>query len=139
MTMFVPHTGSTGKALEPQMKLPGWKANSQQPRSPPSPQFRGFISTLVEELCLNLQRSLYSKFFGHWQSLVNKVKILLLMKNPRGHTCSFRTIPPLSHFHRPSRAPAFSDIAACLTSVLAHSPGFTLFVISESADLPILS
>lgn len=137
--MFVPHTGSTGKALEPQMKLPGWKANSQRPRSPPSPQFRGFISTLVEELFLNLQRSLYSKFFGHWQSLVNKVKILLLMKNPRGHTCSFRTIPSLSHFHRPSGAPAFSDIAACLTSVLAHSPGFTLFIISESADLPILS
>lgn len=44
------------------------------------------------------------------------------MKNPCEHTCSFRTIPPLSHFHRPSWALALSDIATSLTSVLAHTP-----------------
>lgn len=63
------------------------------------PQSPGGSLALVEKLCLNLWKGLYSKVFWQWQSLGNKVKLLLLLRSPPWTYSFFRTTPPLLHFH----------------------------------------
>lgn len=84
MMIYLYNTGSSGEDLEPQRRLLGLKATCLVAQVIPSPQSRDIVKTLVKKLCLNLQMSLYSKFFGHQQSLENKVKIHVLMNNPDG-------------------------------------------------------
>lgn len=102
---------------------PGEAAGAKaEPGSPATPDSEGSSAPWLKSSTLTYRRVFTAKSLP-LVVLDNKVKILLLMKNPHEHTCSSGTIPPLSCSHRPSRAPAFSGTATRRISVLAHTPG----------------